>query len=76
MNRHRMNLAQNIRDARKAHGLTVADLAQAVGVRENTVYRWERGERVPSIPTLEQLAKAIGSTSAALLTPPAGHRTD
>ena len=35
----------NIKQARKKLGLTQAQLATELGVAENTVTRWERGER-------------------------------
>jgi len=35
----------NIKQARKKLGLTQAQLATELGVAENTVARWERGER-------------------------------
>ena len=55
-----MTLAQNIRAAREKAGLTVKELAQAVDVYQNTVYRWERGERVPPEELKHALAKALG----------------
>lgn len=49
-----------IKAARNAAGLSVNDLAEAVGVAPNTVYRWERGEWVPTLANLEAVATATG----------------
>ena len=32
---------------RKAHAMSQADLATALGVSRNTVYRWETGDPIP-----------------------------
>lgn len=40
---------------RKVRGLSVAKVAEHMGVAERTVYSWERGERVPSLYDLYRL---------------------
>jgi transcriptional regulator with XRE-family HTH domain len=37
--------AQDLRECRERLGLTQAELAREVGVRSDTLSRWERGER-------------------------------
>lgn len=37
-----------LRDARKAAGLTALEVAESIGVREHAVYATERGRRTPS----------------------------
>src|SRR5579863_9807110 len=39
---------------------SVADLAQAVGVSDNAIYKWVSGRGQPSISSLVNLAKAAG----------------
>jgi transcriptional regulator with XRE-family HTH domain len=54
-------VGERIREARKACGIaTAADLADAVGVRQNTLYRYERGELVPSVWVLYRIARETG----------------
>ena len=45
-----------LRQRRRALGLTQAALGAALGVTATTVARWERGERVPMTPRVLQLA--------------------
>ena len=42
-----------LRDLRKQKCMSVGEVARALEVRENTVYRWERGFNVP--PLVEAL---------------------
>jgi predicted transcriptional regulator len=46
-----------LRDLRKERCMSVGEIARAMEVRENTVYRWERGFNVP--PLIEALKLAI-----------------
>lgn len=53
-------VGRNIRDRRKAHGLTQRDLAVALGRGDQmTVSRWERGEHTPSPEYLVLLGRAL-----------------
>lgn len=59
----RRAIGQRIAEARAAIGTANASLfADQLGVRPNTVYRWERGELVPSIFTLYRIAQLAGVT--------------
>lgn len=53
-------LADRIRRARLAAGLTQKELAMKVGVRHQAVSLWERGARVPQPRRYRQLATALG----------------
>jgi len=48
-----------IKDARLAHGKTVAECAQAIGVDEQSFEAFESGERSPSLPEIEILAYSL-----------------
>lgn len=48
--------------ARKIAKLTQAQLAKAVGVSISTVYKWEIGEREPTITQAKLICKACGRT--------------
>ncbi len=55
-NQIRNNLASNITLYRKALGLTQAELADKINYSDKAVSKWERGEAVPEITVLKQLA--------------------
>jgi transcriptional regulator with XRE-family HTH domain len=46
---------QDIRGLRLAMGLTGAEFAQRVGVSEDTIWRWEKGNRHPNYKRMEKL---------------------
>lgn len=61
-------LGARIRAARKARGLSVAELAEAVGLFRNHVYLLEQGRYAPSARSTPKLAEALGVTVEWLLT--------
>jgi len=54
--------ASLIREARERAGLTQEDLAKRAGVPQSMVSAYERGIRLPTLPTLERLLRAAGFT--------------
>ena len=50
----------NLRQWRKANGKTVDDVALAVGVATDTVYRWEQGKLIPRRATLGRIVAMTG----------------
>ena len=46
--------------ARKAAGMTQQQLADALGIAQQSVARWETGEREPRVSTLKRIAAALG----------------
>jgi len=62
-----LRLAQNIASRRHALGLTQAQLAERIGVETETVSRFERGKHLPSLATLERLAKTLRCMMSDLL---------
>lgn len=56
-----MNVPGELRRARRAFGLTQADLARAAGTSQATVSAYESGRKVPSVPTLSRLLEACGA---------------
>ena len=50
----------NLRDLRKEAGLTVKQVAERLGVAEQTLYRYESGERGVMVITAYQLALIYG----------------
>ena len=55
-------IAQNIAKYRKALGLTQAELAEKLNYSDKTLSKWERGDSIPDIVTLKQLADLFGIT--------------
>jgi len=62
-----MDIGRRIRDVREDLGMPAAELARRVGVAPNTVWRYEAGEREPSMAMLEKIARALRTEPAELL---------
>lgn len=41
----------------KRKGLSLTQIAVELDVREQTVYQWERGGRIPKMPSIEKLER-------------------
>lgn len=63
----RLLLGARIRQLRTGGGLQLADLAERAGVSQAQLSDVERGNKLPSLPTLDALATALDTTAAALL---------
>lgn len=60
--------AETIKTLREVRGLTQRALADAVGVTDKAVSKWESGRGLPDISLVESLAAALGVSIAELLT--------
>lgn len=49
-----------LRELRKRKFLEIPELARIVDARENTVYRWERGEAAPRLLEAMKISSALG----------------
>ena len=58
----KLRLGANITRYRKALGMTQAELAQRLNYSDKAVSKWERGESVPDVLTLAQIAQEFGVT--------------
>jgi transcriptional regulator with XRE-family HTH domain len=56
-----------LREKREEVGLSIQDAATASGMAYSAFARLERGEREPTISTLQRLASALGCTPADLI---------
>lgn len=54
------SVGDKISAARKKNNLSQADLAQQVSISSQAVGKWERGESMPDISTLNRLAQILG----------------
>ncbi|MGC0419312.1 helix-turn-helix domain-containing protein [Embleya sp. AB8] len=62
-------LGRSVREMRERHGLTQAVLADAAGMTQSAVARFEAGGTIPTIQVLERLAKALDAELTVRLTP-------
>ena len=56
-----MGIALWLRAVRKERGWSTYKMADAVGVSEAIIVRWEQGNRIPSVPSCIKLATATGT---------------
>ena len=66
----KLQIGRNIAAYRKQAGLTQAGLAEKLNYSDKAVSKWERGESIPDILTLMQLAGQFEVTVNDLLTDP------
>lgn len=64
------NLAVNLVKYRKIAGLTQAELAEKLNYSDKAVSKWERGESVPDLYVLKQLADFYGITIDSMIGDP------
>ena len=57
MNKNLKSFSQNLKLLREEHNLTKKQVADAIGVSDIAIGRWETLQRIPSIETLVLLAK-------------------
>jgi transcriptional regulator with XRE-family HTH domain len=57
-----------VRRRRRELELTIEDLAERAGLSSNYVAAVERGEKNPSLSTVESIAKGLGTSARALVT--------
>lgn len=60
-------LSDNIKTLRTAQGMSQVELARKLNVVRQTISKWEKGLSVPDADMLILLARALGSSPAALL---------
>ncbi len=63
-------LGANVASYRKSLGLTQVGLAEKLNYSDKAISKWERGESVPDVLTLTQLAELFGVTVDDLLADP------
>lgn len=53
-------IAKNISDLRKSHGYTQFELAEKLNYSDKSVSKWERGDSIPDVVVLKELADLFG----------------
>ncbi|MBE5754834.1 MAG: helix-turn-helix transcriptional regulator [Clostridiales bacterium] len=66
----KLNLAENLVKYRKHFNLTQAELAEKLNYSDKAVSKWERGESVPDLNVLKQLADFYNVTIDTLISEP------
>ena len=66
----KLQIGKNIAAYRKLAGLTQAGLAEKINYSDKAVSKWERGESMPDVTTLVQLAEQFDITVNDLLVDP------
>lgn len=66
----KLQIGSNIANYRKGAGLTQAGLAEKLNYSDKAVSKWERGESMPDVTTLVQLAEQFGITVNDLIVDP------
>lgn len=66
----KMQVGCNIAACRKKAGMTQAELAMKLNYTDKAVSKWERGESVPDLPTLVQLAELFDISLESLTADP------
>lgn len=66
----RNRIGHNIASYRKQAGLTQAALAEQLNYSDKAVSKWERGESIPDVLTLDALARRLGITVNDILQDP------
>ena len=61
-----MSLAERIKALRKQARYNQAQVAELIGVRSNTIWRWENDKATPSAAIMPLLASALNTTVAYL----------
>lgn len=67
MNDYKRIIANNIAELRKAVPYTQAELAEKLNYSDKAVSKWERGESIPDVVVLKQIADLFGVTVDYLL---------
>lgn len=62
-------LGRTVRELREHHGWSQTGLAEAAGMTQSAVARFEAGGTVPSLPVLERLARALDADLTVQVTP-------
>lgn len=59
---------RRIRELRQARGITVRELSEYMGFTEpQAVYKWQRGDSLPTVDNLWALSRILGTTMEDIL---------
>ena len=55
-----MTFGEQLRKLRDGKGWSQKDLADAIGVTQPAIAKWETGQQIPAFDTVQRLCKALG----------------
>src|SRR4051794_14473331 len=67
MNKHIETLAENVRQLRESHGLSLSQLSERSGIAKATLFKVERGRTNPTLETLVSIADTFGINVQSLI---------
>lgn len=56
------NFAESLKEERERRGLNIRQVADALGVREETIRRYEQHKRIPSLEKVGEICDLFGKT--------------
>ena len=62
MNNIRENIGKNLTELRKQKGLTQFEVAEKFHYSDKSVSKWENGDTLPDVETLEEICEFYGVT--------------
>ena len=62
-----MHVGERIKEMREKMGLTQEELAERIGVKRNTVWRWENGKAALRAETLERISSILSTETSSLM---------
>ena len=62
-----MSTGDKIKAARQAAGMTQREIADILGTTQQNFYQYEKGLRIPKIPTLKRIAAALGTDITSIM---------
>ena len=66
MNKQQIKLGRRLKAARQAKGLLMREIADQVGCSKSLISKFEHGKASPSLATLHQIVRALGTNIGAL----------
>ena len=62
-----MQLSQKIKNLRERENLSQSDFGKKIGVKTNTVWRWESGQATPQTKILQRICDVFNITLSSLI---------
>ena len=63
----KQSVAKNLTELRRASGMTQLELAERLNYSDKAVSKWERGDSLPDVAVLKQIAENAGLDGAVIL---------
>lgn len=57
-----MDVGKTLKQLRKLHNITTIELSKRCGISQSTISKLENGSRIPDVPTINEICKALNIT--------------